>query len=358
MGARVMVMAGGTGGHVFPALAVAERLRERGAEVFWLGTRQGLEARVVPAAGIEMEWIDVHGLRGKGALGWVLAPFGLGRALAQAAGILRRRRPDVAMGLGGFASGPGGLAARLMGIPLVIHEQNAVPGLTNRWLARWASRVLEAFPGSFPARRRARETGNPVRAAIATLAAPAQRLADRSGPPRLLVLGGSLGAQALNEILPQALSRLTSGQRPLVRHQAGRGKAEVTEAQYRADGVEAEVCEFLDDMAAAYGWADLVVCRAGALTIAELAAAGVGAILVPYPHAADDHQSANARFLSSVGAAEQIPQSELTPQRLAERLSAMLADRPRLLAMAEAARAKARPAASETVAEACLELCP
>ncbi len=355
MAARVMVMAGGTGGHVFPALAVAERLRELGAEPFWLGTRQGLEARVAPAAGFEVEWIDVHGLRGRGAFGWLSAPLDLGRALVQALRVLRRRRPDVVLGLGGFVSGPGGLAARLLGIPLVIHEQNAVPGLTNRWLAHWATRVLEAFPDSFPAARHARETGNPVRAPIAGLAAPAPRLAGREGPPRLLVLGGSLGAQALNQTLPKALARLAVGSRPRVRHQAGRGKAQSTQADYHQAGVDAEVVEFVEDMAEAYGWADLVVCRAGALTIAELAAAGLGAILVPYPHAADDHQRANALFLSAAGAAELIIQSELTPERLGDRLSVLLGDRRRLLAMALAARAKARPRATEAVADACLE---
>lgn len=352
-----MVMAGGTGGHVFPALAVAERLRELGAEPFWLGTRQGLEARVVPAAGFDVEWIAVHGLRGRGALGWLSAPLGLGRALAQAAAVLRRRRPAVALGLGGFASGPGGLAARLLRVPLVIHEQNAVPGMTNRWLARWASRVLEAFPGSFPASRHAEETGNPVRAPIAALPPPLRRLQGRLGPGRLLVLGGSLGAQVLNEVVPRALARLPAGSRPLVRHQAGRGKAQSTQTDYRAAGVDGEVTEFVEDMAEAYAWADLAVCRAGALTIAELAAAGVGAVLVPYPHAADDHQRANARFLSTAGAAELIIQSELTPECLGDRLSALLGDRGRLLAMAEAARAKARPRATDRVADACLEAC-
>ncbi|HEC17694.1 MAG TPA: undecaprenyldiphospho-muramoylpentapeptide beta-N-acetylglucosaminyltransferase [Sedimenticola sp.] len=353
MGAGVMIMAGGTGGHVFPALAVARELRERGMEVCWLGTRGGFEARVVPASGFPMEWIEVQGLRGGGPGRWLAAPFRLGLAMAQALGVLRRRRPGVVLGMGGFVTGPGGVMARLLGIPLVIHEQNAIPGLTNQWLARIANQVLEAFPGSFAPQRRARVTGNPVRSEISALPEPGERMAGRRGPMRLLVIGGSQGARALNETVPAALARMEPDARPLVRHQAGRDKQEATVAAYRAAGVEAEVQPFLADMAEAYGWADLVICRAGALTVSELAAAGVGAILVPFPHAVDDHQTRNAGFLCRAGAARLLPQSGLNAQSLAQCLGELLGERGRLLAMARSARALARPEATAAVADVC-----
>ncbi|MGD2083748.1 MAG: undecaprenyldiphospho-muramoylpentapeptide beta-N-acetylglucosaminyltransferase [Chromatiales bacterium] len=357
MGARVMVMAGGTGGHVFPALAVADRLRTLGAEVFWLGTRHGLEARVVPGAGYEIEWIEIRGLRGKGPTGWLLAPFRLARSMLKAAAVVRRRRPQVVLGVGGFVAGPGGVVSRLMGLPLVIHEQNTVPGMTNRWLSRIATRVLEAFPGTFPAGRGALETGNPVRADIAAMPPPAERFRDRAaGPRHLLVLGGSQGARALNEAVPHALARLPAARRPLVRHQAGRDKAEATAAIYLEAGVEAQVSAFEEDMAGAYAWADLVICRAGALTIAELAAAGLGAVLVPFPHAVDDHQTRNGRFLTEAGAAELLPEDRLDSAALAERVGALLGAPERLLEMAEAARRLARPAAADAVARTCLEV--
>ena len=356
MVARLAVMAGGTGGHVFPALAVAEYLRGQGAEVFWIGTQAGMESRLVPEHGFEMEWVSIEGVRGKGGLQWLKAPFRLASAFGQARAILRRRRPTVVLGMGGFVSGPGGLAARALGIPLVIHEQNFVPGLTNQWLARVATQVFEAFPGSFPPARRAIVTGNPVRQAILDLPAPAERLADRSGPVRLLVVGGSLGAQALNETVPQALARLPIDQRPLVRHQAGERTLELARNAYRDAGVEAEVVAFVRDMAEAYAWADLVVCRSGALTVSELAAAGVGSILVPYPFAVDDHQVGNARYLSDAGAARLIIQRDLTAVGLADILSELFADRARLLAMAEAARRRAQPEATDHIARVCLEL--
>lgn len=356
MGTRVMVMAGGTGGHVFPALAVADELRRRGLEVCWLGTPDSFESRLVPGHGFPMELVGIRGLRGNGIAGWLLAPFRLLRACGQALGALRRRRPALVLGMGGFASGPGGLMAWLTRIPLVIHEQNAVPGLTNRWLARLADRVLEAFPGSFGPARRAQLTGNPVRPEISALAAPEERLSGRAGAVRLLVLGGSLGAQALNESLPAALARVAPEDRPEVRHQAGRGKDEATRAAYAAAGVAAEVTPFLEEMAAAYGWADLVICRAGALTVAELAAAGIGAILVPYPHAVDDHQTRNAGYLVDGGAALLLPQAELTPERLADLLRPLLQDRPRLLEMARRARRLALPQATARVADACQEV--
>jgi UDP-N-acetylglucosamine--N-acetylmuramyl-(pentapeptide) pyrophosphoryl-undecaprenol N-acetylglucosamine transferase len=356
MATRVMVMAGGTGGHVFPALAVAQRLQARGCEVTWLGTPDSFEARTVPQYGFDIDWVDSFRLRGQGLVSLLLAPFRLLRAMLQAWQVLRRRRPQVVLGMGGFASGPGGLASRLVRIPLVIHEQNTIPGLTNRYLARIACKVFEAFPGSFPASRHAEAVGNPVRTEIAALPAPAERFADRAGPCRLLVLGGSLGAQVLNETLPAALALLPAHRRYEVRHQAGRNKATATQLAYDKAGVEGKVSDFLLDMAEVYAWADLVICRAGALTVSELSAAGVAAILVPFPHAVDDHQTRNARFLSEAGAARLLPQGELNAESLAELLGEYCADRAKLLAMAESARDLARTDATARVAEVCMEV--
>lgn len=355
VGAPIVIMAGGTGGHVFPALAVAERLRTRNVPVVWIGTRRGLEARLVPQAGIPMEWIGVAGLRGSGWKHRLTAPLMITKALFQTGVILRRLKPRLVLGMGGFVSGPGGLMARCLGIPLVIHEQNALAGMTNRWLARLSGQVLEAFPGSFPAWRRARVTGNPVRAAIAALPPPAERFAGRTGPARLLVVGGSQGALVLNRTVPQALALLSAEDRPDVWHQAGGRILDAAAEAYRTAGVEARLEPFIDDMAAAYGWADLVLCRAGAITVAELAAAGVGSVLVPFPYAVDDHQTANARFLERDGAAQLLPQPQLTAASLAESLKKLLGDRRRLLAMAEAARGLAQNDAAERVAAICLE---
>ncbi len=351
----VLIMAGGTGGHVFPALAVAECLRQRGIPVRWMGTRRGLEATLVPGAGIPMEWIGVAGLRGKGLRQRLLTPFMLAQALWQARGILRRLQPPVVLGMGGFVSGPGGLMARLLGIPLVVHEQNAIAGLTNRWLARLANRVLEAFPKTFPAKRAAVAVGNPVRASIAALPPPSERFKTHDGRPRLLVVGGSQGALALNRLVPQALGLLAENERPEVWHQAGGQLHEAAVTAYRDAGVTARVTPFIQDMAEAYGWADLALCRAGALTVAELAAAGVGAVLVPFPFAVDDHQTANGRFLAQGEAALVVPQAELDAERLATILRQLLGDRPRLLRMAEAARRLAKIDAAEQVAITCLE---
>jgi UDP-N-acetylglucosamine--N-acetylmuramyl-(pentapeptide) pyrophosphoryl-undecaprenol N-acetylglucosamine transferase len=318
-----------------------------------------MEARLVPQRGFAIEWIGIEGLRGKGLTTLALAPFRLAAALWQAGKILRRRRPAAVLGMGGFASGPGGLMARVLGLPLVIHEQNRVPGLTNQWLARIAARVFEAFPGSFPPERGAVACGNPVRAEIAALPTPQERLGGRlggPGPRHLLVLGGSLGALVLNETVPAALAQIPSASRPQVRHQAGERTLAEAEQAYARSGVTAEVTPFIADMAEAYGWADLVVCRAGALTVSELAAVGLPAILVPYPHAVDDHQTGNARFLSEAGAAQLIPQPELTPDKLAGHLSALLGNPAVLLAMAQAARAKAQPDAAGRVAAACREV--
>lgn len=351
MSAPVLITAGGTGGHVFPALAVAEQLRGAGVPVVWLGTRRGLEAELVPAAGIPIEWLSVVGLRSTGLRRLVAAPLMLVRALLQALAVLNRLRPRLVLGMGGFVSGPGGVAARLLGIPLVIHEQNAVAGTTNRWLARLAKRVLQALPDTFP---NGETVGNPVRATIAALPDPRERFAERRDPVRLLVLGGSQGARALNQLVPAALARLSAERRPEVRHQAGGRMLEEARAAYRAFDLAVEPEPFIEDMAQAYGWADLVLCRAGALTVAELAAVGVGAVLVPFPHAVDDHQTANARFLERAGAARLLPQAELDAPRLAAVLDELLSDRGHLLAMAEAARAQARPAAAEQVARICL----
>jgi UDP-N-acetylglucosamine--N-acetylmuramyl-(pentapeptide) pyrophosphoryl-undecaprenol N-acetylglucosamine transferase len=351
----IVVMAGGTGGHVFPALAIAERLRELGHEVVWMGTQAGLEARVVPARGLPVEWITIGGLRGKGLMTLLLAPLNLLRALAQALAILRRRRPQVVIGLGGFVAGPGGLAAWLLRRPLIIHEQNAIAGLTNRLLAHLARRVLEAFPNTFPASGKRSTVGNPVRHEITALPAPEQRLAERSGRVRLLVLGGSLGARALNRAVPPALSLLPAELRPEVRHQAGRTLDEAKSA-YAAAGLEIQPEAFIEDMAAAYAWADLVVCRAGALTVAELAAAGLPAVLIPFPYAVDDHQTANAQYLVAAGAALLVQERDLTPQALANLLQPLLGDRPRLQRMALAARSRAWPRARERIVDECLAL--
>ncbi|HUH00208.1 MAG TPA: undecaprenyldiphospho-muramoylpentapeptide beta-N-acetylglucosaminyltransferase [Gammaproteobacteria bacterium] len=356
MSARVLIMAGGTGGHVFPALAVADALRARGLEVVWLGTRLGLEARVVPAAGIKVEWINIGGLRGKTLATRLTAPFNVGMAVLQALRILLRVRPAVVLGMGGYAAGPGGIAAWLTRRPLVIHEQNAIAGSTNRILAHVASRVLAAFPGAFPYGVQSEVVGNPVRAAITSLPVPDVRFAGRSGPARLLVLGGSQGALALNEAVPEALARLPEPLRPQVRHQAGRNTLEIARASYARVGVEADVSEFIEDMAEAYGWADLAICRSGALTVSELAAAGLPAVLVPFPAAVDDHQTLNGGYLVAAGGAVLVPERQLKSQRLAQVLAGLLGDRARLLDMARRARDAARPEALAAIERILLEV--
>ena len=358
----ILIMAGGTGGHVYPALAVAERLKAKGFSLCWLGTGRGLEARVVPAQGYPLARITVSGLRGKGLWRRLLAPPMLLIALWQALRVLRRVRPVAALGMGGFASGPGGVAAWLLRVPLLIHEQNAVAGLTNRLLAPLAVAVLAAFPTAFQGRlgrkngRKPIICGNPVRPAIAGLPGPAARFAGRDRQsPRLLILGGSLGAKRLNEALPEALAALGADCAPQVRHQCGPRHLAATRAAYQARSLEARISAFIDDMAAAYAWADLVVCRAGALTISELAAAGVGAVLIPFPHAVDDHQTENARHLTAAGAALLLPEAELNPARLARLLRTLFAAPERLRRMAGKARALARPEAAEQVARRCAE---
>lgn len=351
-----MVMAGGTGGHVFPALAVADWLRQHGCDIFWLGTPKGMEARLVPGRGYRMETIDVQGVRGTGWRRRLAAPFVIARALWQALSVLRRNRPNLVLGMGGFVSGPGGVMARLLRIPLVIQEQNAIPGLTNRLLARISSRVFEAFPGSFANSIGAEESGNPIRAEIAALGEPEARFAQHEGRARLLILGGSLGARVLNQVVPAALAQLDPAQRPEVRHQAGEITLQDALDAYSDNDIQAEIKPFLNDMAAAYAWADLVICRAGALTVSELAAAGLGAILVPFPYAVDDHQTLNAGFLVHAGAAVLAPQSELNAVSLGSLLHELLENPQRLLDMAKAARRLARPQAAEAVGRACLEV--
>ena len=354
MSGPVMILAGGTGGHIFPGLAVAEALMLRGVPVLWLGASGGMETRLVPQAGVRIETIAIGGLRGKGGTTLLKAPFVLLRACAQALSVLRRVRPRAVVSFGGYAAGPGGLCAWLLRRPLLVHEQNRAPGLTNRVLARLAQRVLCGFPGSFPGRDTA-DVGNPVRPAIAAVPAPAERFAGRSGPARLLVLGGSQGAYALNKALPALLAKLPAEQRPTVRHQCGERHAEASRQVYAQAGVTASVEPFIADMAEAYAWADLVVCRAGALTVAELCAAGVGSLLVPFPKAVDDHQTRNAEYLVERGAARLLPEGEGFEARLLDALSSLLADAPARLAMAVAARAAARPDAAERVADLVLQ---
>lgn len=353
--APVLIMAGGTGGHIFPGLAVAEELRRRGVPVLWMGAAGGLETQLVPRAGIAIETLDIAGVRGKGMATLIKAPLRIARAVLAARRSLRRLRPRSVLSMGGYAAGPGGIAAWLNGTPLLVHEQNRIPGATNRALARVARRVLAGFADAFAPAQKALWVGNPVRANIAAIEAPAQRLAGREGPLRLLVLGGSLGAQALNTRVPGAIALLAAEQRPQIRHQCGARHADATRAAYAAVGVNASVEPFIDDMAQAYAWADLVLCRAGALTLAEIAAAGCGAVLVPYPHAVDDHQTRNADAFVAAGAALRIAEAEATPARLHEELARLCADRAQLTAMAQAARGLAKPDAAQRIADCCLE---
>jgi UDP-N-acetylglucosamine--N-acetylmuramyl-(pentapeptide) pyrophosphoryl-undecaprenol N-acetylglucosamine transferase len=354
-GTFVLIMAGGTGGHIFPGLAVADSLRQRGVEVRWLGARGAMECQRVPPRGIPLDVVDIAGLRGKGAVSWLLAPWKVLRAVFQAWRLLGRRRPSCAISFGGYAAGPGGLAARLRGIPLLVHEQNRVSGMTNRVLARFAARVLQAFPGTWEERLSPVTCGNPVRQDLTALEAPASRLAGRGERIRLLVTGGSQGSRALNALVPAALSLGPAGRQIDVRHQCGRGWLEETTAAYRAAGLGAEVSEFIDDMAAAYGWADAVVCRAGALTVSEVAAVGLAALFVPYPHAVDDHQTRNAEYLVERGAALLLSETGLSAEQLAAGLDDLLADRNRLSDMAQRARAAAVPDSAARVAQICQE---
>jgi len=363
MSRTILIMAGGTGGHVFPALAVADCLRDEGWKVVWLGTRAGMEARLVPQHGYEMAWINFSGVRGKGLLRLATLPLQLLGAFYQSARAIFAHRPDVVLGMGGYTAFPGGMMATLLAKPLVVHEQNSIAGLTNRVLVCLANKVLVAFPNAFKGRKdkpipcgkvETEWCGNPVRADIASVAEPQARFAERQGALRLLVVGGSLGAAALNEAVPKALALIPEIQRPEVAHQSGAKHLDTLQANYHSAGVTADIRPFIENMAEMYAWADLVLCRAGALTVAELAAAGVASVLVPYPHAVDDHQTSNARFLSDSGAAILVAQTKLTAQRLAEILQALSRDK--LLIMAQAARTLAKPEATRQVAKACKEL--
>jgi len=346
----VMIMAGGTGGHVYPALAVAEELMQRGIPVIWMGTRKGIEARLVPAAGIEVDWLGMSGLRGKGALTLLFAPLKIILACYQAFKILMNRKPAVVLGMGGFVSAPGGLMAWITRVPLLIHEQNAVPGMSNRILAKLANKVMEAFPDSF--KEKSMHVGNPVRKVIAELPLPELRFADRVGALRVFVFGGSLGAARLNELVPQVCAKLTDKKELLIKHQTGAGNFEQTQSNYMQSGIKADVFEYIEDMAEMYAWADLVICRAGAMTIAELAAAGVAAILVPYPYAVDDHQTRNAQYLTEADAGILLQQKDLNVDTLANAINAI--DRNAALRMANKAKEKGMPEATRLVAQACL----
>jgi UDP-N-acetylglucosamine--N-acetylmuramyl-(pentapeptide) pyrophosphoryl-undecaprenol N-acetylglucosamine transferase len=342
-------MAGGTGGHIFPGLAVADEMRAAGWEVVWMGARGGMEERLVPPRGYRAEWIRARAARGKGLVQKLLLPANLLYSFWESARIIRRLRPSVVLGLGGYVAFPGGMMASLLDRPLALHEQNAVAGLANRVLSGVSDKVMVAFPGAL---RSAEWTGNPVRADIAAIATPQSRFQDRSGPLRLLVVGGSLGAQALNETVPRALALLSSP--PRVVHQSGDKHLEALKENYRAAGVPGELVAFIDDMARRYAEADLVICRAGAVTIAELSAGGMASILVPFPHAVDDHQTANARFLADKGAAILVSQREMTPEKLAALIGSL--DRPSLLDMASKARALGKPDAARVVARRCMEI--
>jgi len=351
---RIMIMAGGTGGHVFPALAVADKLRSAGVDVIWLGTERGIESRVIPDAGIKLATIPIGGLRGNGIVGWLLAPLRITYAIFMAIRLIRKWRPQALLGMGGFVTGPGGIAGWLLRKPVLIHEQNAIAGMTNRILARFARVVMEAFPGAFAANFCARQTGNPVRADIINIDEPDKRFSERNGALRVLVVGGSLGAAVLNKTVPQAIKEM-SADTIEVWHQTGRHELEETRQRYASLDVNAKVMPFINDMSEAYQWADIVICRAGALTVTELASAGVASILIPFPHAVDDHQTANARFLEHAGAALLIQQNRFTATWLAERLEEFIDQRERLLAMAQAAKSQARNSATDDVAQICMQ---
>ncbi|QPK62505.1 undecaprenyldiphospho-muramoylpentapeptide beta-N-acetylglucosaminyltransferase [Methylomonas sp. LL1] len=349
MSGRIVIMAGGTGGHVFPALAVAEELRARGWQVSWLGTRKGLESRVVPANGFEIDWLAVEGMRGKGLLSKLSSVLRLLQACIQAHGILRRRQPNVVLGMGGFVAGPGGLMAKWLGIPLVVHEQNRIPGTTNRWLVKLAaSKVLEAFPDSFPVSFNAIRTGNPLRKAFIGLPEKSEWRPDSERNLRILVLGGSQGAKVLNDNVPEALAGLKNLD---IKHQTGTEMRPEVAERYQALGLKAEVLAFIEHMAEVYQWADLIICRAGAMTVSEVAACGLPAIFVPLLHAIDDHQTANARYLSEAGAALLLPQPQLNAENLRKAIEHTMTS---LTSMSRAAKNLARLTATETVADLCI----
>ena len=354
-GQGVLIMAGGTGGHIFPGLAVAEVLRKQNIPVRWLGAEGGMETRMVPEAGIDLDVVAISGLRGKGFVRWMRMPFMLLRAVWRARRLLQVNRPGCVLSFGGYAAAPGGIAAWTRGIPVLVHEQNRIPGLTNRLLTRFARKILQGFPGTFPPEQPAINSGNPVRQDVAAIEEPQIRLAGRTGPVRVLVTGGSQGAQVLNQVVPAAFQVLPSSVAIEIRHQAGAKRVDEAREAYTAAGVDADIRPFISDMAGAYRWADLVICRSGALTVAELAAAGVASLLVPFAYAVDDHQTRNAEYLADAGAAIILPQLTLDSQVLAKALKPLLTDRTVLLSMAVAARQKALPDAAEKVVDACRE---
>jgi len=345
-------MAGGTGGHVFPALSVAEVLRSRNISVSWLGTRKGIESELVPAQNFPIFYIDIGGLRGTKIFKWLTAPYVLIKAIFQALTIIRRESPDVILGLGGFASGPGGVAAKILRLPLIIHEQNSIAGTTNKLLAKVATRILTAFPNSLP---RGEWIGNPVREEISSLRPPLLGEIDAKRALRILILGGSLGALAINQKVPLALASIEKNYRPEIRHQSGKAHLKETQQAYKDIDLKVSVEPFITDIAKAYEWADLVICRSGALTISELAAAGLGALLIPYPYAVDDHQFHNGEWLVSHGAADMVREEDLTSRLLASILNEYLGDRKKLNSMAMNARKLARPKVAELVADVCME---
>ncbi len=354
--APIMITAGGTGGHVYPGLAVARALQEQDIPVVWMGTKKGLEARVIPEAGIEMAWLEVSGIRGKGVGALLMAPFRLTKALIQSVKIMKKHKPAAVLGMGGFVAGPGGLVASMMGIPVIIHEQNARAGTTNKLLSRVVLEILEGFPGTFPKSKDAIAVGNPVRKEIAALPAPNERLANREGAFHLLVVGGSLGAKALNELVPRALCHLPKDMPVEVVHQAGEATIDLAKKTYDAAAVQAHIVPFIEDMAGAYAWADLIICRAGALTIAEVSAAGLASILVPYPYAIDDHQTENAKYLAEKGAAILAKQDELTQESLSQVLEALISNKEQLLSMSNKAREAAMPDATQKAAIICADI--
>jgi len=351
MNRTILIMAGGTGGHIYPGLAVADALHAQGWNVVWLGAPKSMEAEVVPKHGYPIAWVNFTGVRGKGLLRLLILPFTLLRALGQSVDAIFRYRPDVVLGMGGYITMPGGLMAAILRRPLVIHEQNSIAGMSNRVLAKFATRVMSGFPNVL---KSTLWCGNPVRSDIAALAEPQQRYGNRSGRLNVLVVGGSLGAQALNEALPKALSSMGEQERPHVLHQTGKKHLETVKQLYTQANVSADIRPFLDDMANQYANADVVICRAGALTIAELAAAGVASVLIPFPFAVDDHQTHNARFLSEQGAAVLLPQKELSTEKLAQLMREL--NREKLTVMAQAARKLAKPDATQAVAKVCMEL--
>jgi UDP-N-acetylglucosamine--N-acetylmuramyl-(pentapeptide) pyrophosphoryl-undecaprenol N-acetylglucosamine transferase len=354
MSRKIVIMAGGTGGHVFPGLAVAHRLQADDWQVHWLGTPDRMEAELVPAHGFPIEFINIRGLRNHGLVRKLLAPFQIIKAILQALVILRRIKPDVVLGMGGYAAGPGGVAAKLLGIPLVLHEQNAAAGLTNRLLAKIASRILMGFDGAFPLTERSRVVGNPVRDEFLQLAQQPLKHYQAGAVLKILIVGGSLGARALNQVVPNALAKLNKVE---IRHQSGKGNASQVTDLYQSLGVTTvTVSEFISDMSAAYDWADLLICRAGALTVAEVAAAGIPAVFVPLPHAVDDHQTRNAESLTSRGAAVLMPQKEMTADKLAALIAQWQSDPRQLQKMAQLSRAAAILNATDRVVSECKAL--